>query len=148
VIFMLAFGSMFDGGSTRGAPRAIAIWHAPADARGVAPAPAVAETPGLAERPAASADAVPAAIALYALEAGFVVAADPAIPVELVLDLGRPPQVRAPLEGALTAVAQRALAPAATRVPVEVRSPPGLARPLAGISSFQLAVPGNAVLFG
>ena len=31
---------------------------------------------------------------------------------------------------------------------VEARTPPGIAKPLAGISSFQVTVPGNAVLFG
>jgi ABC-2 type transport system permease protein len=68
-----------------------------------------------------------------------------------VIDLAAPLQVRGPLEGALTGVVLRAMSPIPLdKLPplVEPRSPPGLAHPLAHITSFQVTVPGNAVLFG
>jgi len=60
-------------------------------------------------------------------------------------------QARAPLQGALTGVVMRALAPVPIdHLPplVEAKTPPGIAHPLENISSFQVTVPGNAVLFG
>jgi ABC-2 type transport system permease protein len=45
----------------------------------------------------------------------------------------------------------RALAPVpidAQAMPIEAKSPPGVAKPMPQISSFQVSVPGNAVLFG
>jgi ABC-2 type transport system permease protein len=81
--------------------------------------------------------------------AGLVVPADGSI-VELVIDLAAPVQVRGPLQGAMTGVVMRALAPIAIdKLPpvVEPKSPPGLRKPLDDISGFQVTVPGNAVLF-
>ncbi len=149
VIFMLAFGSMFRFGPSAGKPQPIAIWHAPGDPRGEAIAAALAATEGFEAKPATSADDVRAQVADETVSAGLVI--PPAGKVELVIDLAAPIQVRGPLQGALTGIVMRALmgAPAEAMPPmIDVKSPPGVARPLQNISSFQVTVPGNAVLFG
>lgn len=147
VVFMVTFGTMFRPGAEHERP--IALWAAPRDARGAAITRALDDAPGFAPQARASADDVRGAVAHDQVSAGLVVPADARQPVELVLDVAAPVQVRAPLEGALTAIVTRALDPEPPRPPViEVRAPPGLARPLAHITSFQVSVPGNAVLFG
>ena len=146
VIFIVVFGSMFKFGPDQGKPQPIAIWHAPGDARGEAIERALAETDGFAPQPAASADEVRRAVATEDVIAGLVVASGP---VELVIDLAAPVQVRGPIQGALTGVVMRAMAPPIPMpTMIEAKSPPGLAKPVEHISGFQVTVPGNAVLFG
>ena len=142
---------MFQFGPDGGEPRAIAIWHAPGDLRGGRSRSTLATTPGFVARPLASADDVRRAVATEATIAGLVVPVEPTTPVELVIDLAAPVQVRGPAPG--RADRRR---PARGRCRCRARCRrwwssarrPGVARPLAGISSFQVAVPGNAVLFG
>ncbi|MBS1118237.1 MAG: hypothetical protein H6Q90_465 [Deltaproteobacteria bacterium] len=148
IIFMIAFGSMFNN-SSDGKPRPIAVWYAPGDQRGAAIAKTLDETPGFRTELAGSADVVRQRVATEEVGAGLVVPATG--PIELSIDLGAPVQVRGPLQGALTSVVMRA----SSSIPidklppmVEARTPPGLARPLAEITPFQVTVPGNAVLFG
>lgn len=163
IIFILAFGAMFSGSgsssssSGQKAARPIAIWYPPGLAQGDAITRALAAAPGFAPLAEPSADAVRAAVVAGEVDAGLVVPADVAPdrghPVELAIDLAEPLQARAPITGALTAVVARALAPAsapraAEPVYLEPRSPPGMRKPLADISGFQITVPGNAVLFG
>jgi ABC-2 type transport system permease protein len=147
VIFILVFGSMFKFGPDRGTPQPIAIWHAQGDTRGIAIERVLAGTPGFAAKPEPSADAVRHAVASEQLNAGLIVP-ETGI-VELSIDLGAPLQVRAPLQGALTGVVMRAVAPDVVQAPpLQAVTPPGLAKPLDDVSGFQITVPGNAVLFG
>jgi ABC-2 type transport system permease protein len=158
IAFIAAFGFMFGDSDGRGKPRPIALWHAPGDPRGAAIARALAEVPGLEARPLPSAEEVRAEVASEDAIAGLVIPPDPALPVELAIDLGGPLQVRGPIQAALTGAVMRALAPPAppalappphdSRSLVEAKTPPGIAKPLRNLSSFQLTVPGNAVLFG
>lgn len=151
VIFILAFGSMFRFGPGTSKPRAIAVWHAPGDARGEAIVAVLGDTPGFVARLEPTADTVRRAVAGEEVAAGLVIPAQAGEPVELAIDLASPEQVRGPLQGALVGVVVRARAGAASPQgppPVVAKSPPGIARPLEGISSLQIAVPGNAVLFG
>jgi len=155
VIFIVVFGSMFKFGPDQGTPRPIAIWHAPGDPRGDAIEHALGATPGFAAQPASSADDVRHAVANEDVVAGLIVPPDfdPEFGkrVELVIDLAGPIQVRGPVEGALTGVVMRALAPVAVdQLPpmVQVVAPPGVAKPIDNISGFQITVPGNGVLFG
>jgi ABC-2 type transport system permease protein len=155
VIFITVFGSMFKfGGPNKGKPQQIAIWHAPDDARGVAIEKLLAATEGFEVQAAASADDVRDRVRHESVRAGLIIPADfdPAHgkPIELVIDLEAAIQMRAPLQGALTGVAMRALAPmqAAAAPMVAVRAPPGAAKQVDEISGFQITVPGNAVLFG
>ncbi len=151
IAFIVAFGFMFGGGGGGGERRPIAIWHTVGDVRGAAIVKALADTPGFEPRPVASADEVRAQVAREDVLAGLVIPPDRAQPIELSIDLGAPEQVRGPVQGALTGVVLRALAPAPPPglVPrIEARTPPGIVEPLRGISSFQVTVPGNAVLFG
>jgi ABC-type multidrug transport system permease subunit len=144
ILFMLAFGAIFHR-DDRGATRAIATWAAAGDPRADELVRALSVVPGFSASRHANADDVRRAVARGDVAAGLVIARDRA-PIEIVLDLGAPPQVRAPLEYALRAVVQQTFA--RELVPIEVRSPPGVARPLSGITAFQVSVPGNAVLFG
>lgn len=154
VVFIVVFGSMFKFGADAGAPRPIAIWHAPDDVRGRAIEELLARTDGFAARLMPSPDAVRGAVATQAVTAGLIVPSDfdprAGRRIELSIDEGEAMQVRGPLEGALTGVVMRALVPEMATVPqlLERRTPPGLAPPLAQVSGFQVAVPGNAVLFG
>lgn len=151
VAFIVAFGFMFKGSGTGdpGKPRPIAIWIAPDSARGAAIVKALGESPGFRADLRASADDVRAAVAAERVLAGLIVPADG--PVELSIDLGAPVQVRGPIQGALTGVVMRSFAPVPIEnLPpmIEARTPPGIGKPLENITSFQITVPGNAVLFG
>lgn len=157
VIFMLAFGSMFRFGPSAGKPREIAIWHPAGDGRGAAIVTALAAAEGFAPALAASPEEVRRRVAAEDVVAGLVIPAPldaqgRPTTIELVIDLAAPVQVRAPVQGALSGIVTRTLAPVPVdaRLPplIEARSPPGIARPLAELSSFQVTVPGNAVLFG
>jgi ABC-type multidrug transport system permease subunit len=139
VVFMVVFGSMFKFGPDKGRPRPIAYWSA-RDLN-------IPLGEGFTPHPMPSADAVRHAVATGDTIAGLVVPATG--PVELVIDLAGPIQVRGPIQGALTAAVMRALAPPIPMpMLVEAKSPPGIAKPLDDISAFQVTVPGNAVLFG
>jgi ABC-type Na+ efflux pump permease subunit len=142
VVFMTAFGAMFD--TERDEPRAIAIWHPDDDPRGAAIAYAVATAPGFTPSPQPDAASVRATVSAQRAAAGVIVTSDG---VELAVDAELPLQIRAPLEGALENLVVRTLVPAA-QLPRVVRSPPGNTARVAQPTPFQLAVPGNAVLFG
>ncbi|MEM9490068.1 MAG: ABC transporter permease, partial [Myxococcota bacterium] len=101
-----------------------------------------------------SPDAVRARVATRDALAGLIIPADfdprAGRPAELVIDEGQTLQIRGPIEGALSGILTIAHFGGATG-PVTVltpRSPPGMARPLANATGFQVAVPGNAMLFG
>jgi ABC-type Na+ efflux pump permease subunit len=142
VVFMVAFGTMFD--LDRDEPRTIAIWHDASDANGAAISYAVATAPGFSPAPQSDAASVRMLVGAEDAAAGVIVTGDA---VELVVDPTLPIQVRAPLEAALENLVVRTLVPAA-QLPRIVRSaPPGVAH-VAQPTPFQLAVPGNAVLFG
>jgi ABC-2 type transport system permease protein len=150
VIFIVAFGSMFKfGPDDKDAKRPIAIWYTPGDARGQAIEARLETTPGFSGKLLASAEGVRNAVATENVSAGLVIPQNG--PVEIVIDLSAPAQVRAPLQGAMVGVVMGALMPpppTSIGPPFEVRSPPGIAKPLDNISAFQVTVPGNAVLFG
>lgn len=140
IVFMFAFGAMFE--LDRDEPRAIAIWHASGDQRGLAIASALSAAEGFEPIPQANADAVRATVADKRANAGVIVAND----VEIVVDGRLPVQLRGALEAALQAIAMRALVAPEDLPAIRVTRPavPASER----ITSFQLAVPGNAVLFG
>lgn len=151
IIFIMAFGSMFKGGGgpDSGSAKTIPIYAAPGDPRGEPIAKALADTPGFAPDTRATADDVRQRVADDKASAGLVI--EPGKPVELVIDLAAPAQVRAPIQGALFGVVMRAsMDPACLRMPplVEAKSPPTVRNPLDNITAFQMTVPGNAVLFG
>jgi ABC-2 type transport system permease protein len=151
IVFIVSFGLMFRGGGGGGdsSVKSIPIYAAPNDPLGEPIAKALADTPGLAADVRVTADEVRRRVADNAAPAGLVI--EPGGHVELVIDLAAPVQVRAPIQGALYGVVMRAsMAPSCLRMMpvVEPKSPPGVRNPLDNISSFQITVPGNAVLFG
>ncbi len=155
VMFILVFGSVFHFGPDSDTARgpAIAVWTPPGDVRFAPLVAGAAASSGFDLRSMASADEVRAAVAKGTVAAGVVVPPDVAPgtqPVELVMLPSQPAQVRLPLQGALTALVAQAFMGTGGPAPalVEVRAPPGLAPTTPPPSGFQVAVPGNAVLFG
>jgi linearmycin/streptolysin S transport system permease protein len=151
IIFIVAFGSMFrgGGGADDKSAKSIPIFYEQGDADGEAIAKVLADSPGFKADRRSSAEEVRSIVHDEKAQAGLVVPKDG--PVELVIDLATPLQVRAPIQGALNGIAMRALAPKTCMGPpraVEPKSPPGVAKPLDNITAFQITVPGNAVLFG
>jgi ABC-2 type transport system permease protein len=154
VVFIAVFGSIFGGGGGD-ARRRLAVWTDPASPRATAVA-AVVKASGMFEVIAvADADAARRAVEAERADAALILAADfdPAAghPGELAIDLAAPAQVRLPVIGAAAAVVGHAVFPpvAGAERPVLVpATPPGIRRELAGMTGFQVTVPGNAVLFG
>ena len=154
VVFIAVFGSIF-GGDDDDARRRLAVWGDPASPRATAVL-AVVKASGVFEviDAADAADARRAVVAERA-DAALILPADfdPAggHPAELAIDQAGPAQVRLPVIGAVTAIVTRAVFPPAAGADQPVltaATPPGIRRELAGVTGFQVTVPGNAVLFG
>lgn len=150
VVFIAVFGSIFGGGGDDDKQR-LAIWVAPDDPRAAAISHALDGTemfarddqPDEAHVAAASTDDDVVGVVIPA-----GVGADH--PVVVYLDPGAPPQVSGPILAALGAIVSEVInGPPASgdAVLVERRAPPGK-DVLSGVTGFQIAVPGNAVLFG
>lgn len=146
IVFIAGFGAMFRSGPTKERPQEIALAYTDGDARGAAIARTLEAMPGFAVTPSPSAEAARADVVAQRVVAAVIVAPEPAA-IEIAIDSALPVQVRGPVEGALRGVITFALGPPSTPPPIEVRSPPALARPQV-LSAFQVTVPGNAVLFG
>ncbi len=154
LVFIAVFGSIFGGDSER-RPIALAVWHQDGDARGEQIAQALAQSGMFTVQRASSAAQVGARVAEEAVVAGVVIPVDldarAGRPVELVIDDGTSPQVRGPVEGTIRAIVARVVLgppPDEGLALVAVRAPPGVRATLPDVSGFQVAVPGNAVLFG
>jgi ABC-2 type transport system permease protein len=149
VIFIAVFGSMFGSGSIEAAR--LPVSYADDDWRAVAVVAAI-DGSGLYRTERDEPDAIRRRVAAEDVRAGLIFAAgfDPlgGRPAELVIDEGAPPQVRGPIEGSLSGLIGRALLGGATVRFVAPVSPPGTRPPRGPVSGFQVAVPGNAVLFG
>ncbi|HLU65050.1 MAG TPA: ABC transporter permease, partial [Kofleriaceae bacterium] len=153
VVFMGFFGAMFSGQGEGGDRRREIAVAAPAASERARAAVLAIGGSGLFEvREEPTAERVRALVADEEVAAGVIFPEDydPAggVPAELSIDLAASPQVRGPIEGALTGILTAALRGEAPPRVLEPRSPPGLHRPLEGADGFQVAVPGNAVLFG
>lgn len=156
IAFIVVFGMFFRFGPDKGQPRRIAVWHAPGDARGERVVANLTASESFAPVELPSPEAVRAAVAKEDVIAGLIVPADflaGARPVELAIDEGMSLQIRGPLQGSLTSLIARAvlgLPPPSKSEPaiVVAVTPPGIDKPLANMSAFQVTVPGNAVLFG
>lgn len=152
VIFIGVFGSIF-GGDSAPDPIRLSVWHAEGDPRAAAVVTALEGSGMFDVEMASSADAVRETAKDDEI-VGLVLPADldprAGRPAELVLDPAAPPQVRMPIVGAITAMVSRVYLgppPDEGLEVVAVTAPPGR-DPLADVSGFQVAVPGNAVLFG
>jgi ABC-2 type transport system permease protein len=153
IVFIAVFGSIFGGDGDR-RPLDLAVWHAGDDARGEQIAEALAQTGMFTVRRAATAEQARALVADEEVVAAVVIPADldprAGRPVELVIDEGASPQIKGPVQSAVHAIVSRVVLgppPGAELKVVEVRQPPGVREALS-VSGFQVAVPGNAVLFG
>lgn len=152
IVFMGVFGSMFSGREGGGEQRAVAVLRAGDNPRAAAAVDAIAGSGLFRVREETDRATLERLVADEAVAAGVVFpsAFDPVagVPAELVIDLGASPAVRGPIEGALAGLIGRSMFGAAAPSVLVAKSPPGISRPLAGATAFQLYVPGNAVLFG
>lgn len=154
VVFMAAFGAMFSGGDEKEKARPIAAYHEPGDTRAAGLMSAVTMSGVLAPQMQDSADTVRALVADEKYLAGLIIPGDfepkAGRPAELVIDPASSPQVRGPIEGALTSILTVAYfsGPGGPVQVVRPVAPPGLEQPDVDPGGFQISVPGNAVLFG
>lgn len=153
LVFIGLFGYMFRGVDRKQAEaQPIAVWNAAGPA-GEAVTHALELSRLFVVVPASSARAVDDAVASHGSAVGLILPADfdplHGHRATLVLDPREPPQSAGPLRGAVIGVLTRAaLGGAAPPQVVDIRAPAGAEDPREGISSFQITVPGNAVLFG
>lgn len=156
LIFVVTFGSMFGsrGDDQQTERREVAVYAEPGNPGGQRVVAALEAAVMFRLVPAPSPEAVRSRVADEEVLVGLILPAgfDPAAgaPGELVIDTGLSVRVRGPLEGALHAIARRALddRPDLDRPVLETRMPPGVRAPLDDVSGFQVSVPGNAVFFG
>lgn len=152
VIFIAAFGSMFSADDGEGERRPLPVYAAETETAGAA-LRSLERSEAFALEPLPSPAAVRQAIADGDAVAGLVLESSYAplagAPAELVMDEAVSPAVRGPVEGAVRGALAQALFGGRELPPLYVvTSPPGMREPLAGVGGFQVAVPGNAVLFG
>jgi ABC-type transport system involved in multi-copper enzyme maturation permease subunit len=156
VVFIAIFGVFFGDGDGGGGPgkRNLQVWAADTPRNKAVLAAIDASklfdvarmtTPDDARRGVAA----EAAVAALILPADF----DPANghPAELAIDEALSPQIRMPVEGALTGIITRVVfppPPGADQPVLVAKTPPGIDRALDNVDAFQLTVPGNSVLFG
>jgi len=150
VVFIAVFGSIFGGGSDVAKVK-LAVWAAPGDPKASSIRAALDESKmfEIQEQPDA------ARVSQASTDddvVGLVIPAGVGAehPVELYLDPAAPPQVSGPILGVLNGIVSTVIngPPASGDAKlVDRRAPPGKDI-LADVSGFQIAVPGNAVLFG
>lgn len=144
VAFMLVFGAIFQVDTAK--QRAIPIWYAAGDHHGVAIARVLNLAPSFRATEETTPEAVHAKVSAKHADAGIVVLPDS---IEIVVARDLPLQTRGPLVGALEGLVVRALVPPDLELPpITVTSSPEHAHRATHPSSFQISVPGNAVLFG
>jgi ABC-2 type transport system permease protein len=156
LVFVILFGTMFGGNRDPSEkPRDVAVAREPGDPTADKIVAAIDGSHMFHVLAADDAADVNAWVAGNGSRVGLILprAVDPAAgrAARLVLDPAQPLQLRAPIQGALSAIIARALfgpPPGGDRPVVEVVSPEGTRAPLEVTSGFQVSVPGNAVLFG
>jgi ABC-type multidrug transport system permease subunit len=154
IVFIAVFGMMFqEGEGGEPEPRDLPIFYAHDHEAGAAVARSLEQLGMFRPQLFPDADAVRASVARGEALAGLVIPPDfepmRGRPAELVIDESESAQVVAPLRGAVTAAVARAVfGDLGSLALVELRSPPGVREPGVALTGFQVAVPGNAVLFG
>jgi ABC-2 type transport system permease protein len=153
LLFIGIFGYLFkNAGGKPSEIRPIAVWNG-AGAAGEAVTRALAGAQLFAVVPEPSADAVEAAVAHHDPVVGLAIPPD-FDPVHgrlatLLIDPAESPMTTGPVRGAVIGILTRVVTGSAPPQVVDIRAPAGAARLLDDSSrSFQLAVPGSAVLFG
>jgi ABC-2 type transport system permease protein len=153
--FITLFGFVFNSEDRKAAhARPVALWADPAVAARTAPIAAALDGSKLFEVVAVASEAeVKRRVASGALDVGIVLGADfdPAHgrPGKLVIDTGASPQTTGPLIGSISALVGRAYEGRGPSPVVLVPTPADATRAsIENASSFQITVPGNAVLFG
>lgn len=161
VVFMAVFGAMFGGGSDeKREARILPVHYRTDDPRALAMIQAIDASGAFRTRLEPSAERVRELVAREEHTAGLIIPPDfeprAGRPMELVIDEALPPAVRGPVEGALDGIVTRAYYFAPGGEPgrgappsiIAPRAPPGVKKAMDSPSGFQVAVPGNAVLFG
>lgn len=154
VIFILFFGNIFTSGDDDGGSGArIAVYAAPDNPMAERVRQTVIASKVFRVENMDSPEAVRTAVGAQQAAAGLIMGAEfgppKGTPAELVIDPGAPPQLRGPIEGALRTMVRNVVYGQGWTAPlVEITEPPGVRKPMENPSGFQVAVPGNSVLFG
>jgi len=150
LVFIGLFGYAFNYADPKHETQPIAVWNA-AGPPGDAVARALEASTLFAVVPVDSAGAVDRAIVQHQAIVGLAIPPDfdprAGHRATLLVDPREPPNVTGPLRGAVIGAVTRAVLGGEPLQVVDLRAPV-VADPLAGITPFQLTVPGNAVLFG
>jgi len=154
VAFIALFGMVFRADADKHAPATpVAAWIDPQAAAGARIVAALDGSLRFHVVPVATADQVRRQVANETFEVGLIIPGNFAptpggAKAELVIDTGKPrPELEA-LRGPMTAIVTRAVLGGDAVDVITTVAPPGLRTPVAQASSFQMTVPGNAVLFG
>lgn len=158
IIFVAAFGSIMSGGGNGGQGRTLPVYYdasAPSGPMAAGLLMAIDGSGGFRARMEPSADAVRALVAADDEAVGLIFPPDfdprAGRPAELVIDEASPAAFRGPIQGTLDSILLAAYLFGPNQGSIRMlaaRTPPGLDKPLAAASGFQISVPGNAVLFG
>jgi ABC-2 type transport system permease protein len=152
VAFIALFGMVFRNAEHGPKGRPLAVYADPAVTQGPLVLAALEHSNVFRVIKLATPDAVRAAVADESFDAGLVLPRDfdPAhggAKAELVIDTAKPIAERGPIQGALVGIVDAVVM--GPRVEsVVIVPPPNRRAPADNPSSFQLTVPGNAVLFG
>jgi ABC-2 type transport system permease protein len=151
LVFIAVFGTLMTGQDQQVKSRAIAVYADPAAALGQSVVLALKDSEVFAVELRTSAEEVRKSVAERRKVVGVVVPADfnplAGRPAELVIDEAASPQLKGPIEGALYGTLARALLPGDDVRLFESRTPPQLRPAVERQGGFQVAIPGNAILF-
>lgn len=155
LVFIAIFGAFFgDEGGGGAGRRNILVWAADTP-RNAAVVKAIEAAPMFDVARARSPEDARKRVADGEQTAALILPADfdPAAghPAELAIDEALSPQLRFPVQGALTSIVQQGVfppPPGADQPVLVPKTPPGIDRAMDNVDAFQLSVPGNAVLFG
>ena len=154
VAFIALFGTVFRADSAQPTPGTpVAVWIDPQVAAGARIVAALDGSQRFHVVPVASPDDVRRQVADERYELGLIIPGNFAptqggAKAELVIDTGKPRAELEAVRGPVTSIVTRAVLGGDAVDVITTVAPPGLRKPLAQASSFQMTVPGNAVLFG
>jgi ABC-type multidrug transport system permease subunit len=152
IAFIALFGMVFRSVEQGPKGRPLAVHIAPGSALAASVVDALERSTVFHPVPFATADEVRAKVADESFDAGLILPVDfdPAhgcTKAELVIDTGKSLAERGPIQGALVAIVDAVVMGPRTES-VTIVAPRAVRAPSEQPSSFQMAVPGNAVLFG
>ncbi len=153
LVFVIVFGNLFGSGASEGrAPQTIAVYLEAPNAAGALVFDRLESSGLFAPQRVDSAESMERWVAADSsrvalrLPAGLGPGGD--APAVLLLDQATPMRFRGPIEASVREILRSVRDPQSAATLLQVKTPAGVKPPLEEPSGFQVAVPGNAVLFG